>query len=334
MKLPSEHISAQDTTILLPETDRETWFEERRKGVTATDIAAISGLNPWKTIYDVFLDKLDLVEPTPDNPAMKRGRRMEPVLAEDYAEMTGSILMSPGLIVNWDRPLMRGTPDRLILDSKGEAYKVLEIKTAGIRQMSRWGEPGTDDIPDEYICQVQWYMGITGLPEADVIVSIAGEMPQIYTVIRNDEMIEALYQRAETFWNDHVLTKEPPSVDESEAAARMLATLYQKADLDLVESDEHIAQLTEFLSSQKSLLKNTEDNIRFAENQIKEFIGDHEGVVGEWGKVTWRKTKDGETIDHKGIVAELNPPVEIIKKHTSFKPGYRRFLFKENKEGK
>lgn len=320
------------TKILSPETYREEWLAERRKGVTATDISAISGLNPYKTIYDVFLEKLDLVEPTPDNPAMKRGRRMEPVLAEDYADMTGALLLEAGLMVNPDKPLMRGTPDRIVVDDDRVPLKVLEIKTAGIRQASRWGEPGTDEIPDEYLCQVQWYMGITGLPEADVIVSIAGETPLIYTVERNDQMIDALYQRAEKFWTENVVPKVPPVVDSSESASDMLARLYGRADLDALESDATVDSYVKQLDTQKAFLKVAEDNVRYYENKIKEVIGDHEGIKGDWGVVTWKKTKDGETVDYKELVSSLSLPPEAIAKFTNRNPGYRRFLLKPAKK--
>ncbi len=320
------------TKILSPETYREEWLAERRKGVTATDISAISGLNPYKTVYDVFLEKLDLVEPVPDNPAMKRGRRMEPVLAEDYGDMTGALLVEAGLTINPHKPLMRGTPDRIVVDDDRVPLKVLEIKTAGIRQASRWGEPGTDEIPDEYLCQVQWYMGITGLPEADVIVSIAGEMPLIYTVERNDQMIDALYERAFKFWTENVVPKVPPVVDSSESASEMLARLYGRADLDAIESDATVDSYVKQLETQKAFLKVAEDNVRFYENKIKEIIGDHEGIKGDWGVITWKKTKDGESVDYKGLVASLTLPPEAIAKFTNRKPGYRRFLLKPAKK--
>jgi len=93
---------------LLAENDKEKWLEERRKGVTATDISAISGLNPYHTIYDVFLEKLDLIEPMQETAPMRWGRKMEPVLADVYAQMTGATLINPGLLVNPEKSLSAG----------------------------------------------------------------------------------------------------------------------------------------------------------------------------------------------------------------------------------
>jgi predicted phage-related endonuclease len=145
-------------------------------------------------------------------------------------------------------------------------------------------------------------------------------------------MINGLYDRAFKFWNDHVVPKEPPQVDESESAAEMLARLYNRADLDLLPSSEEVERLVKMAENQKAFLKVAEDNVRYAENQLKAIIGDHEGVEGEWGRLTWRKTKDRHDIDYKSIVAETAIPTELILKHTRTKPGYRRFLYQPAKK--
>jgi putative phage-type endonuclease len=314
----------QITTI---DTDKDEWLEKRKRGVSATDIAAISGLNPYKTIYDVFLEKLDLVEPTPDNPRMRWGRRMEDVLVEDYENMTGYMTIKTGLLRNPNNPIIIGTPDRLVdipwrPANDGQPDKGLEVKTAGIRQKDRWGEPGTDNVPEEYLCQCQWYMAVTGLEEWDLIVSIAGTEPVIYTIHRNDELIAELVRRAEDFWNNHVLTKEPPAVDESESAKEMLNRLYQKADLDMIESDDKLDKLVAALDRQRKFKAVAEENERYLENKIKAIIGDHEGVRGEWGQITWKRTKDRMDFDKNRFMAD-NP--ELAQKYAVVKPGYRMF---------
>jgi len=320
--------------ITTPDTSEERWLGERKLGVSATDIAAISGLNPYKTIYDVFLEKLDLVEPTPNNPRMRWGRRMEEVLAEDYERMTGYHTFKVGLLRNPDFSLVIGTPDRLVIDPEdppkdGRPTKGLEVKTAGIRQKDRWGEPGTDNVPEEYLCQCLWYMAVTGLDEWDLIVSIAGTEPVIYTINRNDALIEELKRRAEAFWDTNVMAKEPPEVDESESAKEMLNRLYQTADLDMIESDENIDKLVAALERQRQLREIAESNERYLQNRIKALIGDHEGIRGEWGKITWKKTRDITDFDKKTFIKE-NP--ELAQKYSVTKPGHRVFRITYKRE--
>jgi putative phage-type endonuclease len=320
--------------VSTPDTPEDEWLGQRKLGVSATDIAAISGLNPYKTIYDVFLEKLDLVEPQPDNPRMRWGRRMEPVLAEDYENMTGFKTLKTGLLRNPENHLVIGTPDRLVIDPEnppkdGRPLKGLEVKTAGIRQKDRWGEPGTDDVPEEYLCQCMWYMAVTGLNEWDLIVSIAGTEPVIYTIRRNDDMIAELVKRAEAFWENNVIPKVPPEVDASEAAKEMLHHFYQKADLDLIESDEKIDRLASALERQRQFREIAESNERYIQNHIKAIIGDHEGVVGEWGMITWKKTRNRTEFNTKRFVSE-HP--DLAKQYTVTRPGHRVFRVTYKKE--
>ena len=41
---------------------RALWLEGRRTGIGGSDVAAVLGLNPWKTPLDVWNDKLGLSE--------------------------------------------------------------------------------------------------------------------------------------------------------------------------------------------------------------------------------------------------------------------------------
>ena len=41
---------------------RAAWLEGRRRGIGGSDVAAVLGLNPWKTPLDVWNDKLGLSE--------------------------------------------------------------------------------------------------------------------------------------------------------------------------------------------------------------------------------------------------------------------------------
>ena len=57
------------------------------------------------------------------------------------------------------------------------------------------GEPGTDEIPDYYMTQVQHYLAVTGVKTADVAVLIGGNDFRIYT-IEADEELQSFVDRA------------------------------------------------------------------------------------------------------------------------------------------
>jgi putative phage-type endonuclease len=63
--------------------------------ITATDAAAIMGMNPWKTPLKLFKEKgEDILSPTLMSPAMQRGIDLEP-LARDYFTMMTGIKLIP-----------------------------------------------------------------------------------------------------------------------------------------------------------------------------------------------------------------------------------------------
>jgi len=311
--------------MLGPDADKELWLGARRSGISGTDIAALSGLNPYRRIYDVFLSKLGLMDDNIDNPYMRRGRRMEPILVEDYEDMTGYRTARIGLLRHPEHEIVLGSPDRLVVDENGDILHGLEVKTANARQAPFWGPPETDIIPDQYLLQCQWYMLASDIKRWDVIVSIGGELPQIYHIEHNEELCEKLLDIAEQFWNNHVITKEPPSVDESESAAKMLAKLFHKADLDLIEAGQEEGNLALALVVKKEELKKLEEEMRLLENKLKEKIGDHEGLKGDGWLITWKKTRDRQTVKYDELIKELQVPDELIKKYTATVKGHRVF---------
>jgi len=314
--------------VLPHDAGKDLWLTKRLGGITGTDIAAIVGLNPYKTVYDVFLSKLGLADEDEDTPYMRRGRRMEPVLAEDYEEMTGLKTVKVGLIKSPAYDFVLGTPDRLVVDEAGNILHGLEIKTAGYRQAQYWGPPETDQVPDQYLIQCQWYMAASDIEKWDLIVTIAGELPIIYHITRNDELISKLIEKAGEFWHKNVLEKEPPSVDASISAARMLATLYRRGDLDLADGTEEDGILVTELVRKKEQLANIEEEVRLLENKLKERIGDHEGIKGDGWVVTWKKTKDRTSIDYNKLITDLGISQDVIKKYAVTSEGYRIFKVK------
>jgi len=54
-----------------------------------------------------------------------------------------------------------------------DSGRLVEIKTA--RSADGWGEAGTDEVPQEYLIQVQHYLAVTALPVADVAVLFGGQ---------------------------------------------------------------------------------------------------------------------------------------------------------------
>lgn len=175
---------------------RDEWLAARRRGVASTDAPRIAGVSPWGTALDVFAEKKRLVGDRQPTPEMEWGKRLEPIVATAYADATGArIEWPPALVQNVDTPWLLASLDCLTTDGR-----IVELKTA--RTAKDWGEPGTDEVPETYLVQVQHQLLVTGATAADVAVLIGGSDFRIYTVERHDRLLESLYAIEESFWNN------------------------------------------------------------------------------------------------------------------------------------
>lgn len=71
-------------------TSEAHWHEMRAKVLTSTDIATLFGYNPYQSLTKLWwLKKARQVDKRPDNEAMARGRKREPVIARLVAADLG-----------------------------------------------------------------------------------------------------------------------------------------------------------------------------------------------------------------------------------------------------
>ena len=299
----------------------------RMMGVGSSEISALAGVNPYAGPMDVYLAKKGITEQA-ETEAMARGNWLEPVLAEWYQKTLG-VQLERGTTVMREAPLV-ATPDYLALGENG-VDRLVECKTAGLRQRSKWGEPGTDQVPEAYLVQVQWQLLVTLVPLADVVVDLPTEpMPQIYTVHADAELQRGLVEIANRFWRDHILADVPPPPDASEATKRWLRATYP-TNLNRVrgtsaEEDKLVAKYAEIRAARKEY-EAVEEKLKA---ELCAAIGEAEGLEGAWGRVTWRQAKPTIKTDWQALACELADKLGVdIKTMTQFDrtvAGSRRFL--------
>lgn len=182
---------------------RTEWLASRRRGIGGSDVAAILGLSPWTSPYALWEDKTGRGEEEVATPAIYWGTMFEPVIRQAYADATGHIVTKPEVMyVSKEHPFMIAN-----IDGMREDGRLLEIKTAS--SSDGWGAPGTDEVPDYYLTQVQHYLAVTGAPGCDVAVLISGRDFRIYEVEADAELQATLIEREKEFWH-LVETDTPP----------------------------------------------------------------------------------------------------------------------------
>ena len=200
-------------TIVLKRATRKVWLKHRAAGLGGTDVAAVLGVNPYRTALDVWLEKTGRngqVE-RPVSYAARRGLHMERFLIAEYRDQNPGVVLErpPALIAHPGLPWLRASLDHLA--HHPDETRVLEVKTAGWRARDAWWDPALL-IPDSYAIQVLTYLAVTGLDRADVVADIAGDWTTV-TIGRDVEWEAQALPALETWWVKHVLGDVPPPVD-------------------------------------------------------------------------------------------------------------------------
>lgn len=265
---------------------KKQWLETRRSGIGGSDIAAIIGLNPWKTPLQVFLDKKGKSEQVESNEKMKWGNVLEPVVAKEFAERTESnIVRINYLLADKTHDYMMADIDRLIIETKDIIKEdmgngILEIKTTG------WGEAWEDgNIPETAYCQVQWYLGITGLKWAKVAALVRGQELIIPEIIwRSDETIKALQDMATMFWKEHIIKDQIPTPQSAEDFS------YMAGELGVVQQKRFFGKELQDLVKKKleiqERIKKDETDIAKLNGKILEIVGPYKTCITDETQTT------------------------------------------------
>src|SRR5690349_2159244 len=120
--------------------------DRRLAGITATDVAAIVGVHPYRSVIDVWREKRGEAPPAPETERTRWGEALEPLIRADYEARHGARVEVPGTLEHPDAPWMLATPDGVRYPASGtEPLNGLEIKCHTIRLAHLYGAPGTDE---------------------------------------------------------------------------------------------------------------------------------------------------------------------------------------------
>ena len=328
-----------------------------RPGLGATDLAPILGVSPFGSALSVYCRVLDIGEKPEQNDAMKWGLRLEEAIAKAYldADECGEVrrfnfnMINPcpkgpdepmrhrpsDLLPELKEPIsiLIGTPDRILAsgptDEPKDWVRVLQLKTAHYRSARYWGPSGTDEVPEYYVPQVTWEMMLTGLPVCDVAALLGGSDYREYRIPFDPELGGMMLEAAKKFWADHIVPRIPP-LEVGSADGQALARVFPRhKDEDLTTSTPEIDNLAVNLKVIREILTEGEEDRDEIENKLKAIIGDHAGIKGEWGHVSWKARKDSDVLDAKGLAEDLAMTANgraFLLKHTHKRAGSRVFL--------
>jgi putative phage-type endonuclease len=295
--------------------ERTEWLAMRRTVVGGSDCAAALGESKWKTPYQLYLEKIGESETIETEP-MRWGTKLEPLIRQEYANQTGLTIVQPGFMVHPTLKFIGGNVDGLIGDDR-----ILEIKTA--RTAEGWGEPETDDIPDEYWLQCQHYLLVTGRQTACVAVLIGSSDFRVYYVEADREAHEYIIEGERSFW-ELVQTMTPPPVTQ---LADIKSRWSKSVELAVVASNP-VKNVVEQLRQVDALAKKVEQRQDALKAVIQLHMKEADTLkdAGDNILATWKSPRVSFKFDEARFEIE-NP--ELHKKYLKSVTNSRRFLLKE-----
>lgn len=303
---------------------RIDWLKGRQSGIGGSEIAAIVGLNQWKTPTQIWESKVNPVEDDTTSEPAYWGNTLEEVVAKEYAKRTGrkvqritTQMRHPDFefaIANIDRAIINPDISGNVRwkDGKLTTDRILECKTANGFSVKQWGEIGSDQVPDSYLIQCQWYMGVTGAKICDLSVLIGGQDFRIYTINRDDDLVDDLFQQGAAFWELVKNNVQPDPVNYPEAVKKWANSdpaLVVQADELLVNDLEQM----QFIKAKVKELETQEDAIKA---RVLLAMKEAETLTYQGVKVATCKTQSRASFDSKAFEKE-HPDLYAQYKKTS-----------------
>lgn len=262
------------------EPNSPEWHEARTLGIGASEIAAVVGLSPYMSAFELWHRKKGNLPGVPMSDVMEWGHLLEPVVAERFALRHPEYYVRPaGTFCHEGRPWQLANVDRLLSQpappSPGKAGRklldkgILEIKTS--RFGDGYGQSGSDQVPLHVRCQVLQQMDVFGLDHCWVAVLIGGSDYREYVVSYDDADAQALVDAGAAFWESLQADEEPP-LDASESTYQTVRELHPDIARDAgadIEPSLYMAYLAAKLRAEQSA-----DDYRLVKSNVLTAMGD------------------------------------------------------------
>src|SRR6202171_5992541 len=257
----------------------------RREGVTSTDITKIVGVSPFGNACDVYADKLSDEPPRPSTIAQRMGDLLEPLVCELVAEEFSLRDMQPGRTVrNSVLPWLIATPDRFVVDTKGDALIEAKVKSVSFARRHEWDD---DEAPPPHVhVQCAWHM-IAKDVERCYVGALLGPLPRFYIVEHDPELASALIDAGQDFYTRHMRPRVPPPDAGSKGAGRVVAAVWPRDRAGVVKAGPEAEAWARLYFEAAQREKAAAENKEQAKQELCRLIEDHE-EMGGGGDPNWQ----------------------------------------------
>lgn len=293
---------------------REEWLRYRIQGIGGSDVSIIAGINPFKSVHQLWLEKTGQMEPEQtDSDYAHFGTLLEPVVRREFMQRTGiKVRQKHMLLQSEEYPFMLADLDGVIND--GGEMAVFEAKTASAYKQEVWEE----GVPAPYILQVQHYMAVTKAKRAYIAALVGGNRFFHHVVERDEDMIGKIIAMERYFWETYVTGGVEPVPDGSDATTDYFNSRFSHSNGLTVELPEEALSVCMEYDRLSEELKKVEAAKNAAANQLKSYLKEAEaGVIGD-RRVTWKEINKS-TVDTKRLKSEKPEIYNDFLKDSSYR---------------
>ncbi|MFF5045600.1 YqaJ viral recombinase family nuclease [[Kitasatospora] papulosa] len=282
---------APTARLLLPATaSAEEWHATRAAGIGGSDIAAILGLDKYKSprhVYEAKHGRGDKVT----SEAAEIGVEIEDFIATLFGKRAEVPIGTPsGTLVNLERSWMLANVDRYALDPEtGAVVAPIECKNRSEYQLDDW----EDGVPDAPALQAHWYMAVGGWSYAWVVALVGGNKLKYHRLERDEDLIGELVAHCGGWFQRHIVEGHPPPADGLAATKELLGRLWQVkpeevATVDLAKAKDLRARRAEL----RAQAKDVETQLNEVENEMR-LLTEDAAVAKVGTAIAWTWKQNG-----------------------------------------
>lgn len=318
--------------IINPANEQE-WLELRCKDITSSECAALFGVSPYLTAFELWHRKKagNVIQNNPEE-WTNWGLRLQDAIASGVAmdnkwhirKMT-EYMRDPNLRMGASFDFSIESEPKIVAPPKDDQHSpvfqdqpkgLLEIKNVfGLVFKDQWleDEEGNFEAPPHIEIQVQHQLAVSERAFCYIVALVSGNKIILIKRLPDEKIINAIKKKIAEFW-ESIDANTPPSPN-FEFDSEFIASIYGYAEpgkvFNAAGNEELIALALEHreATKQKAAAELKRDQIKA---QILTLIGDSEKVVGEAG---------GEKFSiSAGVIGPC--PIEAY-----VRDGYRNFRF-------
>ena len=279
------------------EQNEKEWHEWRRQGLGASDLPIIMGDSPYKTAFELWLDKTGQAKEEKNKSMefiLRKGHDIEVIARNKYEILTGKT-WEPILVEHQQFKHFRASLDGYNKELN-ECWECKYIGKEGFEEV-RAGK-----VPQKYKAQVQWQLMVSGA-KRNHFVCMNDTQEMVYTIVERDEAyMEKLVDAALIFWKK-VVDKTPPALsndDKVDLAGTLIAdkllayNAYEQRIKTLMEKTSKLKkEIFEMVPHGNCFFEN--DEIKFSVQKVK-----RQGAVN-WPKLAEKYgiSKDEQELNRK-----------------------------------